>query len=97
MPFVLTRGAEDDLQRIDSYLFLSNHEAAERVGRALEEAMDLLSERPLIGHERPDLTTRPFRFWPVHSYLIVYDPRTSPLQIIRVVHGATDVASRLTE
>jgi antitoxin ParD1/3/4/toxin ParE1/3/4 len=31
------------------------------------------------------------KFWPIYSYLIVYDPGTKPLQIIRVLHGMRDV------
>ena len=31
------------------------------------------------------------KFWPVYSYLIVYNPETKPVQIIRVLHGMRDV------
>ena len=34
---------------------------------------------------------RPVKFWPVYSYLIVYDPETKPVQVIRVLHGMRDV------
>lgn len=50
-----------------------------------------------MGHLREDLTRRPFRFWPVYSYLIVYRPETRPIQILRVLHGARDVKSLLAE
>ena len=43
------------------------------------------------GHVREDLTSRPLKFWPVYSYLIVYDPVTKPVQIMRVLHGMRDV------
>jgi antitoxin ParD1/3/4/toxin ParE1/3/4 len=32
------------------------------------------------------------KFWPVYSYLIVYSPDTRPLEIVRVLHGARDIA-----
>jgi antitoxin ParD1/3/4/toxin ParE1/3/4 len=35
--------------------------------------------------------------WTVYSYLIVYDPLTKPLEIIRVVHGARDLEVLLAE
>jgi hypothetical protein len=37
------------------------------------------------------LTDRPLKFWNVYSYLIVYDPATSPLAIVAILHGAQDV------
>jgi plasmid stabilization system protein ParE len=46
---------------------------------------------PLSGHRREDLTDQPVRFWSVYSYVIVYDPDTQPLQIVRILHSARDV------
>ena len=43
------------------------------------------------GHVREDLTSREVKFWPVYAYLIIYDPETKPVQIIRVLHGMRDV------
>jgi hypothetical protein len=40
---------------------------------------------PGVGHFRQDLTSRPLKFWPIYSYLIVYYPETKPVQIIRRV------------
>jgi plasmid stabilization system protein ParE len=44
---------------------------------------------------REDLTDRPYRFWKVYSYLIIYRADTSPPRIVRVLHGARDVAREL--
>ncbi len=46
---------------------------------------------PEIGHTREDLTDRALKFWNIHSYLVVYDPASDPLQIIAVLHGGCDV------
>lgn len=35
----------------------------------------------------------PLRFWTMHNLLIVYRPETKPLQVIRVLRGARDVAA----
>jgi antitoxin ParD1/3/4/toxin ParE1/3/4 len=59
--------------------------------------MRRLAQSPPIGHLREDLTEEPVRFWSVHSYLIVYDPETQPLQILRILHGARDVRRILDE
>jgi plasmid stabilization system protein ParE len=47
------------------------------------------------GHIREDITDLPVRFWPVGSYLIVYDAGKRPIEILRVLHGARDVESIL--
>jgi plasmid stabilization system protein ParE len=31
------------------------------------------------------------KFWPVHRYLVVYDPARDPTRILAVLHGARDV------
>ena len=48
-----------------------------------------------MGHLRTDLAQEPLRFWPVYSYLIIYRPDAEPLEIVRVLHGARDVAQLL--
>lgn len=94
--YVVTDAAADDLRRIDDYIFLNDGaSAAERVSTALEDAFDRLAERPLIGHRRTDLITRPYRFWSTMGFLIVYDADVSPIQIIRVLHGRRDATTIL--
>ena len=56
----------------------------------IRSALKLLGSNPGIGHTREDLTDWPVKFWAVYSYLIVYDPETKPIQIIRVLHGMRD-------
>jgi plasmid stabilization system protein ParE len=45
------------------------------------------------GHVREDLTADSLKFWSVFSYLIVYDPNTRPIQIMRVIHGSREVSA----
>jgi antitoxin ParD1/3/4/toxin ParE1/3/4 len=66
-----------------------------RVLDRLERAFLELAEMPRLGHRREDLTPERFRFWPVYEYLVVYDPDTSPLGIVRVLHGHRDVGREL--
>ncbi len=92
MRFVLTRPAERDLDQIKSYLIeKAGPRIAGKVFHEIRNALKLLGRNPGIGHAREDLTDRPVKFWPVYSYLIVYDPETKPVQIIRVMHGMRDV------
>jgi antitoxin ParD1/3/4/toxin ParE1/3/4 len=59
-------------------------------------AFRLLASHPEAGHLRSDLTPLPVKFWPVFSYLIVYNPGARPLAIVRVLHGRQDVAAILS-
>lgn len=93
--FVLTPAAAEDLHKIDERLVEESVAAAERVSKALEIAMTRLAHHPMLGHARADLTSRPYRFWPVYSYLIVYQPAPAPIQIVRVLHGARDLPDLL--
>ena len=48
-----------------------------------------------MGHTRADLTARGLKFWSVYSYLVVYDPASTPLTVVAVLHGARDVENIL--
>jgi len=69
--------------------------AARKVRLQILDACRRLAENPGIGHARSDLTNQGVRFWPVGSYLIIYDPDSRPLGIVRIVHGARDVGQML--
>ncbi len=96
--YQFTPQALGDLSHIWSFIARDNSEAANRLEAAVFRACDLLAESPLAGQIRADLTPRPLRFWlvqPYSNYLVVYDPETKPLQVIRILHGARDIASLL--
>jgi len=50
-----------------------------------------------MGHLREDLTERPLKFWGIYSYLIVYDPASSPLSVIAILREARDVEQILKD
>jgi antitoxin ParD1/3/4/toxin ParE1/3/4 len=90
--FVLTRPAEQDLDEIKSFLVATAGPAiTRRVLKEIRGALNLLGAKPGSGHVRTDLTSRPVKFWPIYSYLVVYDPQAEPIQVIRVLHGMRDV------
>ena len=57
----------------------------------------LIADRLGISHVRTDLADDTVRFWPVFSYLIVCRSDTSPVQIVRVLHGKRDVRLLMEE
>lgn len=83
--FLLSPEAESDPDGIKEWVLTAGGpRVAIYVMRSLLMAIRLLAQRPDIGHVRKDLTDLPLRFWPVFSYLIVYDPARRPIEIVAV-------------
>ena len=92
--YALTPLAKTDIFDIWSYIAEHNEDAASRVEQAIYDACGFLADGSLRGHSRPDLTTRPMRFWTLTrypNYIVVYRPDTTPLQIIAVLHGRRNI------
>jgi len=64
---------------------------ARHVIEAIERACLFVAGNPNAGHARKDLTDAPVKFWRVFSYLVVYDPQSRPIDIVRVVHIGRDL------
>ena len=92
--FLLSPAATADVEQIAAFLDEHAPHATPRVLLAIRDAMRRIAGTPGIGHLRRDLADEPLRFFPVWSYLVVYRP-TSPVEIVRVIHGARDVARAL--
>lgn len=91
--FKLSPEAANDIREIWSYIAADDVKAARKVRLALFDACRFLAGSPRVGHTRGDLTDQAVLFWPVGSCLIIYDPESKPLSVVRVVHGARDVPS----
>lgn len=87
--------AKEDLRDIRNYIAADSAAAARRVLANFTSAFESLARMPRQGHRRTDLTDKPVLFWPVGSYLIVYNAASQPIQIVRVLHGARDVPNLL--
>jgi len=84
-----------DLLEIWEYIARDDVDAADRLQKEVERAVRMLAGNPYLGHVRRDLTSKQVRFWAVYSYLVVYDPATRPLEIVRVLSGYRDIAALL--
>jgi Plasmid stabilization system protein len=94
--YILSPEAEQDLHDIKSYLSeKAGIQVSRRVMTDLRKALRFVAGEPGVGHSREDLTSAPVKFWPVFSYLIVYDPNTRPIGIARILRGNRDVAAIL--
>jgi|SRR5580704_9625651 toxin ParE1/3/4 len=96
--FVLASLAALDLFNIWEYIKeQASVTTADHVELAIRERIAFLAESPEAGHHREDLTSEDVKFFPVYSYLIVYRPKTKPLQIASILHGRRDVAQLLKD
>jgi toxin ParE1/3/4 len=94
--YILSPEAKEHLREIRNYLVSqSGLGLARYVLQEIRAAFRLLASHPEAGHLRQDLTPLPVKFWPVFSYVIVYDPAARPLDIVRVFHGRRDVEAIL--
>ncbi len=86
-----------DLLEIQEFLMTHSTDAADHVADSLELVFEQIGKRPHAGIRRPDLTARPFRLRRAFSYLVVYEPATVPVTVVRVLHASRDVGRLLRE
>ena len=98
--YKFTPQAVDDLFEIWTYIARDSVAAADRVEDAVYKACDFLADGRFRGSIREDLTKLPLRFWIIPdftNFIIVYDPESDPLRIIRILHGRRDILAVLGE
>ena len=98
-PAVLTPDARLEFQAAARWLARRSPDAARKLRQATGEAARLLGQRPLAGRVQPELVGAHCRLWSLTSfpYVLVYDPRPVPPQILRFVHTARDPAPLLAD
>lgn len=84
--FVLHPSAISDLEEIWAFIVEDSPDAADRVIEEIYEAIRGLVSFPDSDHTRPDLTSRPLRFWTVRDFLIAYAGDEKPLVVLGVLH-----------
>ena len=89
--YILAPKAKEDLEEVLFFIATDTIEAALRVDERFREVFRFLGENPMAGHTRSDLTNRPLRFFPVHSYLVAYIPYTHPVEIARILSATRDL------
>jgi toxin ParE1/3/4 len=96
--YLLAPEAALDLVEIWRYIKKqSSVEMADRVESVIRDRTVFLAANPEAGHWRKNLTDQAVKFFPVYSYLIVYRPETTPLQIVSVLHGRRDMEQLLQD
>lgn len=72
--------------------------AAERLKHAVADAARRIGAEPAPRECRPHLPP-PYRFWSLtrFGYVLVYDPQTDPVEILRFVHTKRDLPRVLAD
>ena len=90
--YILAPAAVHDL--VDIWRYIKDQSSlamADRVESVIRDKIAFLSQNPGAGHWRRDLTESNVKFFPVYSYLIVYRPERTPLEVVSLLHGRRDV------
>jgi antitoxin ParD1/3/4/toxin ParE1/3/4 len=89
--------AQNDLFEIWRRIAGESVELANRIESEFYDLFASLGRMPGQGHSRKDLTKRPFLFFPLYSFLVVYQPDVKPIRIMAVLRGRRNVKRILQE
>jgi plasmid stabilization system protein ParE len=90
--YTLASRAEHDLEQIFSYIADEHGEdRALAVHEALLSAFRFLADARHAGRERLDLTPEGVRWWNVDNFVVLYLAESSPIVVLRVIHGMRDL------
>ena len=95
MSYRIAGAARSDIRQITRYIrtVQKSPENAKLVATRLTAHFKLLARMPGIGHRRPEIRDDSVRVSTVSGLLVVYDPNTRPLLILRVIHPGRDLGS----
>ena len=83
--------AQEDLFEIWYHIAEDDIDLADRIDREFHELFLSLARNPGQGHTRKDLTNKAVLFFPLYSFLVVYQHQLMPIRIMAVLRGKRDV------
>jgi antitoxin ParD1/3/4 len=89
--------AQNDLFEIWERIADDSVTLANRIEDEFHELFVSLGRMPGQGHTRKDLTHRPVLFFPLYSFLVVYQPDVRPVRIMAVLRGKRNLKRILKE
>ena len=91
---VVTPLAQSDLDGIWDHVAADSPTAADRLLERFRETFAILARHPAMGQTRDEL--RPgLRSFSVRKYVVFFQFIEERLRVVRVIHGARDVANLL--
>src|SRR5438270_2755291 len=95
--YELSAEAQEDLFEIWRRIAAESQDLADRIDNEFHELFASLGRIPGQGHTRSDLTARPVLFFPLYSFLVVYQPDVNPIRIMAVLRGRRNLKQILKE
>jgi len=95
--YAVSTEAQNDLFEIWRRIAEDSTRLADRIENEFHELFASLAAMPRQGHTRTDLTKRPVLFFPLYSFMVVYQPEAKPIRIMAVLRGSRDVKRILKE
>ena len=95
--YQISAEAQGDLFEIWQRIARDSVKLADRIDGEFHALFESFAQMPRQGHSRKDLTDRSVLFFPLYSFLIVYQAETNPIRIIAVLRGKRDVKRVLKE
>ena len=92
MHYAVTQTAEEELRAI--LKFIAEKDGIDRalhVHDKFLEIFEAVAASPNAGFRRPNLTGDSLRWRRLFRFLVIYDPESSPVTILRILHGARDL------
>lgn len=97
---VFSKVAREDRRAITAYTVKHfGIEQAQQLRQRFQATITALAKAPLTGHRREDLDPpgKSFRYYSVmKTFVIVYEPADDGIRVVRLLHGARDLAAELT-
>jgi antitoxin ParD1/3/4/toxin ParE1/3/4 len=90
-PYQISAEAQNDLFEIWRRISRDSLDLANRIEGEFYSLFESLGRMPGQGHSRKDLTKRPVLFFPLYSFLVVYQPEVKPIRIMAVLRGKRDI------
>lgn len=88
--------AERDMFDVWVYIAKDSETAADKMLYRLTEHFIMLSDNPFLGRLRDNLLPG-MRSYPVHSFVILYQPIDDGVEILRILSGYRDLDTIFTE
>lgn len=98
-PARLSPKARRDLLSAAAWIAEDSPAAARDFRNSVDLALQRLANYPESGVVRLELTDEPVRFMPMRRfpYVLIYDPNRAPPLVVRILHGARDLAELLRD
>ncbi len=96
--YTLSNRAEGELDYIlERIATRDGLERALHVHGKFVDGFEHLASMPRTGTTRPELTGERVRWWNIFKWIVLYDPETSPITILRIIHGGRELGRILRQ